>query len=225
MNEIAALCKKVGANINEVRKGIGSDTRIGYSFLYAGVGYGGSCFPKDILALCHSAKKHDMDMKLLEAVDSINSKQKKLLSQKIDKYFSIKGGVKGKTIAIWGLAFKPDTDDMREAPSLTLIKQLLRAGAKLRLYDPISMDNARSIVKSSDDITWCHDEFEAANGADAIALLTEWKQFRLVNFKSLVKNMKGAVIFDGRNQYRPHEMQRNGFDYIGIGVPDNIIKK
>ncbi len=220
MNEIAQICKKVGANVNDVRQGIGSDSRIGYDFLYAGVGYGGSCFPKDIRALCHIAKSNNYEPLLLDAIEAINERQKKVLFESILHYFSKKGGIKGKTIAIWGLSFKPDTDDMREAPSLTLIKHLLKNGAKLRLYDPISMDNAKKLLENIENISWCLDEFDAANGADAIALLTEWKQFRLVNFSPLIKKMKGSAIFDGRNQYKPLEMKKNGFDYIGIGIPD-----
>lgn len=224
MNEISNICKKVGANINEVRKGIGSDSRIGYSFLYAGIGYGGSCFPKDIRALRALAKDHQCNSFLLDAVDEVNIEQKKILAEKISHYFSSKGGVKDKTIAIWGLSFKPDTDDMREAPSVTLIRRLLSLGAKLRLYDPISMKNAKKLFPSKEGLTWCKDEKEAADGADAIALVTEWKQFRFIDFKPIQNKMKGTAFFDGRNQYQPKEMQSKGFDYIGIGVPDHVSK-
>ncbi|MEI6242518.1 MAG: UDP-glucose/GDP-mannose dehydrogenase family protein [Chlamydiota bacterium] len=223
MNELAEICKRIGANINEVRKGIGSDARIGYSFLYAGAGYGGSCFPKDLRALCHLAeKKLDYKPLLLNAVEAINNQQKKVLYQNIKKYFDTKGGIRGKTFAIWGLSFKPDTDDMREAPSLTLIEQLQKEGAILRLYDPVSMENAMMLLKDHKNLVFCQDEFHAAEGVDAIALLTEWKQFRLVNFQELLPNMKNGVLFDGRNQYKPEDMKENGFDYIGIGVPDHI---
>jgi len=220
MNEISQICKKVGANVNEVRKGIGSDSRIGYSFLYAGIGYGGSCFPKDIRALRSIAKQSGCDPVLLDAVDEVNIRQKKVLAENIQNYFSSLGGINGKTIAVWGLSFKPDTDDMREAPSITLIKELIEKGAKLRLYDPVAMENAKIILQKMKNLTWCENEFDAADGADAIALLTEWKQFRLVNFKPIKDKMKGLVFFDGRNQYNPKKMKQEGFNYIGIGIPD-----
>ncbi len=224
MNEIADVCKKVGANINEVRKGIGSDSRIGYSFLYPGVGYGGSCFPKDVRALVATARKAGTEPILLESIDVVNERQKKVLGHKMIQYFADRGGVKNKTIGIWGLSFKPDTDDMREAPSLVLIEELLKAGAKLRLFDPVSMPNAKKILGESTQITWCEDEFEAANGADAVALLTEWKQFRLVDFQDVQSRMKALAFFDGRNQYKPLDMKERGFDYIAIGVPDQLQK-
>ncbi len=225
MNEMAAICKKVGANINEVRKGIGSDSRIGYSFLYPGMGYGGSCFPKDIRALIAKAKDHHVEMPLLQAVETVNNRQKTTLSQTITHYFAKKGGVQGKVIAVWGLSFKPDTDDMREAPSLTFIAELLKRGATLRLFDPVAMSNARKMLPDDPRIVWCQDEFDAAKGADGIALLTEWKQFRLVDFKPVRRQMKGFAFFDGRNQYKPVDMKNKGFDYMGIGVPDQILPK
>jgi UDPglucose 6-dehydrogenase len=222
MNEIADICKRVGANVNEVRKGIGSDSRIGYSFLYPGVGYGGSCFPKDIRALIAVAKSVDINPLLLQAADDVNNRQKKLLSQKMVGYFSQRGGLKGKTIAVWGLSFKPDTDDMREAPSLTFIEDLLKQGALLRLFDPVAMPNAKKLLQNHSNITWCADEFDAAQDADAIALITEWKQFRLVDFKPIQQKMRNLAFFDGRNQYKPLDMKKKGFDYISIGVPDHI---
>lgn len=222
MNEIADICKRVGANVNEVRKGIGSDSRIGYSFLYPGVGYGGSCFPKDIRALIAIGKKAGAEPLLLEAADAVNNRQKKYLSQSMTRYFNQKGGLKGKTIAIWGLAFKPDTDDMREAPSLTFIEDLVKQGAHLRVFDPVAMPNARKILSQVPNIEWCNNEFDAAQNADAIALLTEWKQFRLVDFNPVRKKMKGAAFFDGRNQYKALDMKGKGFDYISIGVPDAL---
>ncbi len=225
MNEIADICKRVGANVNEVRKGIGSDTRIGYSFLYPGVGYGGSCFPKDIRALIAVAKGVGVEPLLLEAADTVNNRQKKYLSQMMSRYFSPKGGLKNKTIAVWGLAFKPDTDDMREAPSLAFIEDLLKQGARLRLFDPVAMSNARKFLGNLPNIEWCADEFDAAKDADAIALLTEWKQFRLVDFKPIRERMKGIAFFDGRNQYKPLDMKNKGFDYISIGVPDVVNEK
>ena len=229
MNELSHICKEYGADINSVRKAIGSDRRIGSSFLYAGVGYGGSCFPKDIKALCSASKKKGYTPILLEAVEAINNNQKKELFKIIKKYFEKKGGLKNKTIAIWGLSFKPDTDDMREAPSLTLIKELNENGVKLRVFDPVAMKNAKNILKflllkkDFKNIYWSKDEFDAANGSDGIALLTEWKQFRLINFENL-KNLKNKVLFDGRNQYNPLKMKKNGFEYIGIGVK-KIVKK
>ena len=222
MNEMAEICNLYGADINEVRKGIGSDKRIGYSFLYAGIGYGGSCFPKDIRALMLAAQDKGYTTELLQAVESINMRQKKVLSESMIKYFSQKGGIRGKTIAIWGLSFKPDTDDMREAPSLILIKLLLKQGAKLRLYDPVSMQNAKRLLKNQENLEWCNSEADTAKGADGIALLTEWKQFRLIDFKKISKDMSGLVLFDGRNQYKAKEIKKNGFDYIGIGVPKHV---
>ena len=222
MNEIADLCKRVGANVNEVRKGIGSDSRIGYSFLYPGVGYGGSCFPKDIRALIAMGKKVGADPRLLQAADEVNNRQKRYLSKMMSRYFSQKGGLHGKTIAVWGLAFKPDTDDMREAPSLAFIEDLSKQGAILRVFDPVAMPNARKILEGMPNIHWCADEFDAAKNADAIALLTEWKQFRLVDFKPIRKNMKGLAFFDGRNQYKPLDMKNKGFDYLSIGIQDAV---
>ncbi len=222
MNELSQICKRIGANINHVRIGIGSDKRIGDSFLYAGAGFGGSCFPKDLRALIFSAKKLGYSPTLLEAVDHINIEQKKEMAKNIKSYFDKKGGLQGKTIAIWGLSFKPDTDDMREAPSLILIEELQKHGAHLRLFDPVSMKNAKKFIKNLDNITWCKDEFDACKGAHGIALLTEWKQFRLVNFEPIISSMKNKAFFDGRNQYNSHSMKKKGFDYIGIGVPDLV---
>ncbi len=215
MNEMAGLCEKLGANIHSVRQGIGSDHRIGYHFLYAGVGYGGSCFPKDIRALEAMAAAVGYETPILKAVDTINEKQKRILAKKIESYFGV---VKQKTIAIWGLSFKPDTDDLREAPALKLIEELLAQGAHLRLYDPVSMGKAQEKL-SHPQITWCTDEYHAAEDSDAIALLTEWKQFRFVNFETILDKMEGCAFFDGRNQYRKEDMLAKGFHYFGIGVP------
>lgn len=217
MNELAGLCEKVGANINEVRVGIGSDSRIGYQFLYAGIGFGGSCFPKDLKALQAMAKNCDYDMPILSAVDSINERQKKLLAKKIKHYFK---DVSGKTIAIWGLSFKPDTDDIREAPALELIRELLEQGATLRLYDPVAINNAQKLLGTHERLHFCKDEYEAAQGAHAIALVTEWKQFRFVDFDHIQKTMENKAIFDGRNQYKKHEMKQKGFDYYAVGIPN-----
>jgi UDPglucose 6-dehydrogenase len=223
MNEIAAICKKVGANVNEVRKGIGSDSRIGYSFLYPGIGYGGSCFPKDIRALISKAKEVGVEPSIMEAVDHVNDRQKKLLGKKMIHYFSTRGGIKRKVIAVWGLSFKPDTDDMREAPSIEFIEELLTEGAHLRLFDPVAIPNAKKLLPTTAAITWCPNEIEAAAGADAIALMTEWKQFRLVDFQPIKEKMRGYAFFDGRNQYKPLDMKARGFDYISIGVPDVLL--
>lgn len=218
MNEIAGLCEKVGANINNVRIGIGSDHRIGYHFLYAGIGYGGSCFPKDICALKAMAKQAGYETPILEAVDAINERQKQLLVKKISAYF--KNSLAHKTIAIWGLSFKPDTDDIRESPALKLIEELLQRGAHLRLYDPIAMKKTRNYLAYHPHIQWCENEYEAASGADAVALVTEWKQFRFVDFEEILSKMQGRAFFDGRNQYKHHEMNAKGFHYFGIGIPN-----
>lgn len=219
INEVAGLCELLGADIRMVRKGIGSDKRIGPFFLYPGVGYGGSCFPKDIKALRAMAQEHDYEMLLLEAVEEVNVRQKLVIAHKIKHYFSQKGGLEGKKIAIWGLSFKPGTDDMREAPSLSLIRFLIQEGVFLNLFDPVAMKNARDILKPSPQISFAIDEYEAAKGVDAILLVTEWKQFRSVDFERLKKMMKSCTIFDGRNQYNPEEMKEEGFEYYYIGSP------
>lgn len=215
MNELAGLCEMLGADISKVRKGIGSDNRIGYKFLYPGPGFGGSCLPKDIAALRKQADLVDYDTPIIDAVNTINEKQKLVIGKKIIHYFA--GELAGKTIAILGLSFKPDTDDMRESPSLVLIQQLLHYQVKLKLYDPIAMENAKKLIPDHPDITWCNDELEATFQADAIALITEWKQFRFLDFGTILKQMKGRAFFDGRNQYNPQEMAKKGFDYFSIG--------
>lgn len=215
MNELSGLCEKNGADINKVRKGIGADKRIGYSFLYAGSGYGGSCLPKDVRALRMHAESFGYQMPLINAVEVVNARQKQLIGNKILDHF--KGDIAGKTIAILGLAFKPDTDDMREAPSLVLIEQLQSAGAKLKVFDPVAMDNAKKMIPYSPNIHFALNEMEAAKHADAIVLMTEWKQFRFLDFPSLKATMAGHVFFDGRNQYHPEEIAKKGFDYISIG--------
>lgn len=213
MNEMAGFCELSGANIHEVRKGIGADRRIGHSFLYAGPGYGGSCFPKDIRALKTQAELMGYTTPLLDACETVNFRQKRVIGNKLRAYF---GDLKDKTIAVWGLSFKPNTDDMREAPSLVLIEEMLQAGAKLRLFDPVAIDNAKKTL-SSDRVTWCENEYRAAEGSDAIVLMTEWKQFRFVDFKKIIPTLKGRAFFDGRNQYSQSSMQALGFDYFGIG--------
>lgn len=216
MNEVARVCEEVGANVSDVRNAMGADKRIGYHFLYPGVGYGGSCFPKDLKAFKSTAKKYGCSSYILDATEKVNQRQKQLLAQKIEAYFE--GQLEGKTIAVWGLSFKPDTDDMRQAPSLTLIKVLHEQGVHLRLFDPIAMENAKLYLRGLEDqITWCEDEVDAAKGADAIALMTEWKQFRILEFDAVLHEMKGHAFFDGRNQYRPEDMAAKGFDYISIG--------
>ena len=217
MNWLSNLAEASGANILQIRKGIGSDKRIGNAFLWAGVGYGGSCFPKDIKALRQMAIDFGVDSSLIDAIERINAHQKSVLATKIATYFEPFGGLQGKTIGILGLAFKPDTDDMREAASLVIIRELLAYGANVRLFDPVAMDNAQAILGTSAQITWCKDELETATGAHALALVTEWKQFRLLDFASLLAQMQAKAFFDGRNQYSPREMAAYGFDYISIG--------
>lgn len=217
MNWLSTFCEKTGANILQIRKGIGTDRRIGSSFLWAGAGFGGSCFPKDIKALKVMAESLGIPTRLIDAIDEINEAQKKVIGSKIARYFEPRGGIKDKTIAILGLSFKPDTDDMREAPSLVLIKELLDQGANLRLYDPGAMENARKIVGDHPHIHWCQNEYETAASAHAIALMTEWKQFRLLDFTKMKEVMAHNAFFDGRNQYCPKEMGKIGFDYFSIG--------
>jgi len=219
MNEIAGLCEHLQADIHSVRLGIGSDQRIGYQFLYAGAGYGGSCFPKDIAALQATAQSLGYATPLIDAIQCINLRQKKVLAEKITRYFRSRGGIEKKSIAILGLSFKPNTDDMREAPSIELISELLIQGAQLRLFDPIAMHNAKKIFGPHPSIYWCQDEYEAADGAHALALVTEWKQFRSMDSRKMLSKMCGRGFFDGRNQFKAHEMRARGFDYFGIGIP------
>ncbi|MGA8164551.1 MAG: UDP-glucose/GDP-mannose dehydrogenase family protein [Waddliaceae bacterium] len=225
MNELAGFCELTGADINKVRKGMGADTRIGYSYLYAGVGIGGSCLPKDLAALDMHATTMGYPMPILQATREINTRQKRILGEKILHYFGEEDTLEQRTIAIFGLSFKPDTDDMREAPSLVTIRQLLEAGAHLRLFDPVAMEKAKKLVPQHPRITWCDDEYHAAQSSDAIALVTEWKQFRFLDFSSLLEKMKGNAFFDGRNQYNPREMTLYGFNYISIGQRPYYAKK
>ena len=213
MNDVANLCELVGADVNMVRKGIGSDTRIGKKFLYAGCGYGGSCFPKDVKALIKTAQKTGYDMKVLKAVEAVNEKQKSILFDKLMKRFN--GDIKGKTIAMWGLAFKPDTDDMREAPALVLIEKILEAGASIRVYDPIAMTECRRRIGNK--VTYCKDMYETVLDTDALLLVTEWKEFRMPSYAVLSKTMKEKIIIDGRNIYNVNELAENGFEYYKIG--------
>ena len=213
MNDIANLCELVGADVNMIRKGIGSDERIGSRFLYAGCGYGGSCFPKDVKALIKTAEEHGYDMQILKAVESVNHRQKEVLFQKLMKAFN--GRIEGKTIAMWGLAFKPETDDMREAPALILIDKILRAGGKIKVYDPIAMDECRRRV--GDKVEYARSIYEAAIDADALLIVTEWKEFRVPDWIQIKKTMSNPLILDGRNIYDIDELQENGFEYHCIG--------
>jgi len=213
MNEIANLCERLGADVDHVRKGMGSDTRIGKRFLFPGVGYGGSCFPKDVMALSKAAGDVDYKFRILDAVMTVNEKQKEVLFDKINRYF--KGDVKGKTIAVWGLAFKPETDDIREAPAITLIRQLQAQGAQVKAYDPEAMENFRNQVTS--EIQYCDDMYEALDGADALAVITEWSVFRMPDFDLIKSKLNHAAVFDGRNVYSVQEMEKLGFHYESIG--------
>ena len=211
MNDIANLCEIVGADIDMVRKGIGTDARIGNKFLYAGCGYGGSCFPKDVKALIHTAQENGYTMQLLDAVESINNAQKEVLYNKLYKQF--KGDLRGKTIAVWGLAFKPNTDDMREAPSLVLINKLLESRAKVRVYDPI----VKTLNIENENLYFANDAYDAVKEADAICLVTEWQEFRLPNWEFIKQNMHTPIVIDGRNIYDKKELINLGFKYLGIG--------
>ena len=213
MNDIANLCEIVGADVNMVRKGIGSDSRIGTKFLYPGCGYGGSCFPKDVKALIKTAEKEGYDMRVLKAVEEVNEYQKSVVFNKLSKHFG--GNLKGKTIAIWGLAFKPETDDMRESTALVIIKLLNEAGCRVKVYDPVAMDECRRRI--GDSVYYCNDKYEAVLDADALLLLTEWKQFRLPTWSVVLKAMNQPVVIDGRNIYDSNELAENGFTYYCIG--------
>ena len=213
MNDIANLCELVGADVNMVRSGIGSDTRIGRKFLYPGIGYGGSCFPKDVKALIKTAEQNGYRMRVLQAVEEVNEKQKSVLFEKLQRHFS--GDLQDKTIALWGLAFKPETDDMREAPSLILINKLLNAGCKVRVYDPAAMTECRRRI--GDSVCYATDMYDAALDADALMLVTEWKEFRLPSWAVIKKAMRTPVLLDGRNIYEKKEIEELGFTYHCIG--------
>lgn len=214
MNDIANLCEIMGADVNMVRKGIGSDNRIGTKFIYPGVGYGGSCFPKDVKALIKTASENGYDMQVLKAVEEVNEAQKSVLVQKVKKHFG--EDLKGMTLAIWGLSFKPKTDDMREAPSIVIINQLLASGAKVKAYDPVAMHEATRDL--GDTIYYAKDEYDALIDADALLLVTEWPEFRIPNFDVVGKLMKNKVVFDGRNIYDREELKEAGYSYYGIGL-------
>lgn len=214
INEMANLCEKVGADINDVRRGIGHDQRIGFAFLFPGVGYGGSCFPKDVRALFSVAREKGMKLNMLEAVDNVNNQQKNVLFTKISEHFG--GKLKGKKIAIWGLAFKPKTDDIREAPALVLIDQLLAGGAEVHVNDPVAIENVEAIYGNK--LTYHEHHYDAAAGADCLAIVTEWNEYRTPDFDYLKLKMKAPVVFDGRNLYSPAKMTKAGFNYSGIGL-------
>ena len=212
MNEVANLCELVGADVDQIRRAIGSDRRIGSSFLFPGVGYGGSCFPKDVKALAKSARDHGYDFKILQAVESVNNLQKERLVAKMRAYF---GNLKGKTIAVWGLAFKPRTDDMREAPATVIIEGLLAEGAMVRAYDPEATVTAKRLF--GDRIVFCSRSYDALEGADALAVVTEWNTFREPDFKMMRELLRSPVVFDGRNIYSPEHMRALGFTYFSMG--------
>lgn len=213
MNEIANLCERVGANVNMVRQGIGSDPRIGSKFLYSGVGYGGSCFPKDVKALYQTGKEMGLELKVVKAAEDANDLQKMVIYEKLRRIFP---DLNGKTIAIWGLSFKPETDDMREAPSLYILKALASHNCKIKAYDPIAMEETKRRLPEI-AVEYCEDEYSTTQDADALLLLTEWKEFRMPRWEEIKKNMKGNVILDGRNIYDSEELKQYGFYYEGIG--------
>ena len=213
MNEIANLCELVGADVDQIRIGIGSDTRIGKRFLFPGIGYGGSCFPKDVKALIKSSQDVNYDFKILNSVEEINAVQKTIIVPKIENYFE--GNLKGKTFGIWGLAFKPNTDDIREAPAIYVIEELLKKGAKIKSFDPEGMENMKTIFGNK--IEFCENQYDAISGADALIIATEWSVFRAPDFDKMKSLLKNPVIFDGRNLFELDSIEAKGFDYISIG--------
>jgi len=217
MNEVANMCETVGADVSEVRAGIGSDRRIGYHFIYPGVGYGGSCFPKDVRALIDTARAYGCMASLVEAVDSVNNRQKRILADKILRFFEDRGGVAGKTLALWGLAFKANTDDIRESAALDVIQALTDAGMTVKAYDPVAGDNAAKKLDGSDRFAVLNDQYGPVEGADALAVITDWNQFRNPDFARIKKMLKTPVVFDGRNLYSRSFMRDMGFSYISIG--------
>jgi UDPglucose 6-dehydrogenase len=217
INEIANICERVGANVNEVRKGIGSDSRIGYSFIYPGCGYGGSCFPKDVQALIKTSKEYDYTPKILDAVESVNSEQKKVLCNRIYEKFG--ENLEGLMFGIWGLSFKPETDDMREATSVVVINELTKRGAKVKAYDPKATNEAKNFyLKDNLHVEYVNSKYDALDNADAMLLLTEWKEFRSPDFDEMAKRLKNQIVFDGRNQYNKKMLESKGFEYVQIGV-------
>jgi UDPglucose 6-dehydrogenase len=226
MNEIANIAEQVGADVEMVRHGIGSDPRIGWHFIYPGAGYGGSCFPKDVQALAHTAQQHGYDAKLLNAVEAVNDAQKGHLFALIQRHYDLgeDEGVRGKTFAVWGLAFKPNTDDMREASSRRLLQQLWDAGAHVRAYDPEAMPETRRIFGERDDLVLCESAGSALEGCDALVVVTEWKQFRSPDFAKLKAAIGDAVVFDGRNLYEPADVEAAGLAYYGIGRGRSVVR-
>src|SRR3954469_19409685 len=215
INEMANLCERMGGDINDVRRGIGHDSRIGFAFLFPGAGYGGSCFPKDVRALVRMAEDHGVEPQMMRTVDAVNERQKQVVIEKIEAHFG--GKLQGKTIAVWGLAFKPRTDDIREAPALVLIDWLLKQGAAVQVHDPEAMENVRQ--KYGERVTFCPKPMRAVDGADALAIMTEWGDYQRPEFKEIFRRMRKPVIFDGRNLYEPWAMERLGFIYHSIGRP------
>jgi UDPglucose 6-dehydrogenase len=214
MNEVAALCEKVGADVHHVRQGVGSDSRIGSKFLFPGPGYGGSCFPKDVIAMAHTAREHGVELELASATDRVNQRQKGVLARKLKRHFE--GDMRGKRVGIWGVAFKPRTDDIREAPALQLIETLLSEGAEVLVHDPEALDNAREVY--GDRISYCDNAYEAADGSDALVLVTEWRQYQNPDFKKLKATMRQPLLLDGRNIWSGYGVRELGFSYEGIGV-------
>ena len=215
MNEVANLCEEIGANVDMVRKGIGSDSRIGKRFLFPGVGYGGSCFPKDVKALAKTAQENNCDFRIIQSVMDVNEDQKSILSRRIKNYFG--ESIANKTIGIWGLAFKPNTDDIREAPALTIINELLRAGAQIKAFDPEAMKNVKALM--GDKIILCDNQYDAIEGTDALAVVTEWNVFRTPDYDRIMSSLREPVVFDGRNVFDPVDMKERGFVYSSIGRP------
>jgi UDPglucose 6-dehydrogenase len=213
INDIANLCERTGADVNMVRKGIGSDSRIGNKFIYAGVGYGGSCFPKDVKALIRTGNEYGYPMRILQSVDAVNEYQKAILTEKIKSHFD--RSIKGKTFAVWGLSFKPNTDDTREAPAQVIISELLKEGCRIKAYDPVAMEEFKRSM--GDSIEYTKDRYEALIDVNGLVLITEWSEFRIINYALIKKLMKEQVVFDGRNIYDPVEMKENGIAYYGIG--------
>lgn len=217
INEIAVLCERVGADVRDVRTGIGSDHRIGYHFIYPGLGYGGSCFPKDVKALIHTARQNGIVPELLEAVEAVNARQKEHMAERVCNYFAGRGGVAGRTLALWGLAFKANTDDMRESPALEIIRKLTEAGMKIRAFDPEAAENARKLLAGNKLVSVEDDPYEICRGADALLVATEWNQFRNPDFDRLRGLLREAALFDGRNLYAPASLTERGFAYFCVG--------
>jgi UDPglucose 6-dehydrogenase len=213
MNDIAELCERMGADVNAVRTGMSTDNRIGKAFLYPGVGYGGSCFPKDVKALINTANKYDVELDIVKSAEHVNKLQRERFVKKVMNHF--KGNVKGVTLAVWGLSFKPQTDDMREAPSITIIQELCKHGAKVRASDPVALSNAKEVIKA--EVEYFEDPFEALSGATALLILTEWNEYRTCDIATLKKSFTGKVVFDGRNIWSGAEIRKAGFEYYGIG--------